>query len=176
MNRILKILFSMFLGAWAGLIAWAILDLLIGRQTFDRTLGAGTTIAIYGTEAITGALVGLLAGMVITGLEAWNNSSKILPTVGGGLIGIIAGLLGGMLGLLIAEVLFQNISLSGDLIRVARVAGWALFGLGVGIAPGIATWSARKTLASSIGGLIGGILGGLALTLLASLANFPMMG
>src|SRR5581483_5846136 len=128
------------------------------------------------TEAITGALVGLLAGMVITGLEAWNNSSKILPTVGGGLIGIIAGLLGGMLGLLIAEVLFQNISLSGDLIRVARVAGWALFGLGVGIAPGIATWSARKTLASSIGGLIGGILGGLALTLLASLANFPMTG
>ncbi len=176
MNRILKIPFSMFLGAWAGLLAWAILDLAITQKTFDAAFPVGTPLAIYVTAAITGALVGLLTGLLITALEKWNDSSRALPTLIGAGIGIAAGFLSGMLGLLIAEAFFQAIRAPGDVTTIARVVGWALFGLGVGIAPGLATGSPRKAIASSVGGFFGGILGGLALTILSSLTNFPMTG
>lgn len=176
MNRTIKILFSALLGGWAGLVAWALLDSLIGRARLESLIAGGITASIYVPAAITGALVGLLAGMLITGLEKWNNSSKLLPTLVGAGIGIGAGLLGGMLGLLLAEAMFQNLHMQGDLAQVARVLGWAMFGLGVGIAPGIATWSARKTAASSVGGFIGGILGGLALVALTTLTDFSLTG
>ncbi len=176
MNRIVKILFSALLGGWAGLAAWALLDVLIGRARLESLLGGGIGTAIYVSAAITGALVGLLAGMLITGLEKWNNSAKLVPTLLGVVIGIGAGLLGGLIGLLLAEVLFQNLRLQGELAQVSRVVGWALFGLGVGVAPGIATWSARKTAASSVGGFIGGILGGLALVALTTLIDFSLTG
>ncbi|OQY99751.1 MAG: hypothetical protein B6D41_00785 [Chloroflexi bacterium UTCFX4] len=176
MNRIVKILLSALLGGWAGLVAWVILDLLVGRARLDTLLSGGITTAIYVSAAITGALVGLLAGMLISGLEKWNNSAKLSPTLVGAGIGIGAGLLGGMLGLLFAEAMFQNLPVQGDLAQISRVAGWALFGLGVGIAPGIATWSARKTAASSVGGFIGGILGGLALVALTTLIDFSLTG
>lgn len=175
-ENILKILFSAFLGGWAGFLAWAILDLLVGSQWFDRTFGAGTTLALYATEAFIGALVGGLIGMFLTAMDRWNSSSQLLPTLPGAVVGAIAGLLGGMLGLVIAELAFQNIIVQGDLTRVARVFAWAFFGLGVGLAPGIATGSRRKMVASGVGGFIGGILGGLALTALSALANFPMTG
>lgn len=175
-ENILKILFSALLGGWAGLIAWAIFDLLVASQWFDRAFGAGTPLAIYTTQAFTGALVGGLIGMFLTAMDRWNSSSQLLPTLLGGVVGAVAGLLGGMLGLVIAELAFQNIIVQGDLTQVTRVLAWAFFGLGVGLAPGIATGSKRKMVASGIGGFIGGILGGLALVALSSLADFPLTG
>jgi hypothetical protein len=158
MDRLMKTLFSLMLGAWAALIAWAIRTLVLNAVNLDP----------YGLALLDGGTVGLLAGAVIAGFEKYNNTSRFGPTALGMFVGLITGLIGGILGLLTAEFVFQNLRLSGDLQQILRVIGWGVFGLGVGIGPGIATGSLLKSLASSAGGCLGGIVGGGIFVLLLS--------
>ncbi len=161
MNRPLKILYSLMLGAWAALLAWGIRTLILNTATIDNP---------YLLALVDGGAVGMLTGAIVAGFEKYNNSSRAAPTVIGMLIGLGTGLVGGVAGLLLAELLFQHVQLSGIAQQALRLVGWGLFGLGVGIGPGIATRSLLKSLASSAGGCLGGVLGGGAFILLLSLS------
>lgn len=167
MNRLLKILYSLVLGAWGALIAWVILDPAL-------TFAGITTDNVYLQAVLNGGMVGLCVGALIAALEKFNNTARLGPTALGCFVGLLTGLVGGTIGLLLAELLFQNIRLPGDWQQGLRLVGWALFGLGVGIGPGIATWSLLKMLASSAGGCLGGIAGGIGLILISSLLRLPL--
>jgi hypothetical protein len=167
MNRLTKILYSLVLGACGALVAWAVLDL-------GLTAAGITTDNVYIQAVLNGGLVGLCVGALIAALEKFNNTSRVGPTALGCFVGLLTGLVGGTIGLLLAELLFQNIRLPGDWQQGLRLIGWAMFGLGVGIGPGIATWSLLKMLASSAGGCLGGIAGGIGLILISSLLRLPL--
>ena len=59
MDRLMKPLFSLMLGALAALIAWAIRTLVLNALNLDP----------YGLALLDGGTVGLLAGAVIAGFE-----------------------------------------------------------------------------------------------------------
>jgi len=82
--------------------------------------------------------------------------------------GALAGLLGALIGLaasIAANILYAILHLFAmvggfGFQVIARTAGWALFGAGIGVAAGLLSRSQRRVLQGGIGGLIGGTLGG----------------
>jgi hypothetical protein len=166
MDRFLRISYNLVLGAWAALVAWALLDpvwSLTGIAIVDPYLRA----------LADGALVGVFVGAMIGALEKYNTTTQAGPTALGCFIGALIGLIGGVVGLLLANFLFLNLPLTGALQQGLIVIGWAIFGVAVGIAPGIAAWSLWKTIASSLGGCLGGLVGGAVLLALASSLRLP---
>ncbi len=159
MSLALKAVYSMLTGAWGALLAWALLDLLLGWRPESPYLDA----------LLNGAVIGLAVGVWVNGFNGLLER-RPWPLLRGVLVGTVAGLVGGVGGLLIGEALYQLLG-RGD---VWRVAGWAIFGLGVGLSPGLLSLSWRKALYGGAGGLLGGMLGGLAFALLRHLASLPL--
>ncbi len=149
MTQRMKVSFGLVLGAWAALMGWLALN-LIGYKTMDA----------YVQAILTGGLVGLATGAAIAALEKYSSTAQARGTILGALIGTVTGFVSGTLGLLLGEVLFQNVPLTGDAKEIVRLIGWGIFGLGVGVGPGIATGSVLKSLWSSAGGCLGGLIGG----------------
>ena len=159
MSQSMKVAYSLVLGAWMALLAWGILSLI----------GYGTIGNVYLRAVVSGGIVGLLAGAAIAALEKYNSTAKIGSTLFGGGIGIVTGFIGGTVGLLVAEFLFQSVPLSGIAQEGLRLIGWGIFGLGVGVGPGLATGSLLKSAWSSAGGCLGGLIGGGVFILLGAL-------
>lgn len=150
MNRLMKILYSVALGAWAAFAGWLILNFVLNYRGMTP----------YIQSIVSGALVGLLTGALIAGFEKFNDTSRAAPTAVGALLGVLTGLVGGIIGLLIGQALFDLLPSAGALKEGLRVVGWGVFGLGVGLGPGIATLSLRKLAFGAAGGCLGGMIGG----------------
>ncbi len=60
-------------------------------------------------------------------------------------------------------------------LHIARILGWTLMGLSVGVGVGIATFSARNVLKGAIGGLLGGFVGGLFFDPIGSLSQSGLL-
>jgi len=166
MNRFLQVSYSLVLGAWAALMAWALLDPVLSA--------AGVNLNdAYWRAFADGAVVGMCVGAVIGALEKYNSTKRAGATALGCAIGLFVGLFGGVAGLLLANVLYLNLQLPDPFQPVLLVVGWMIFGVAVGIAPGIAAWSFWKMVASSVGGCLGGILGGIVLLAVAALLRLP---
>ncbi|MER2513617.1 MAG: FHA domain-containing protein, partial [Nitrosomonas ureae] len=88
---------------------------------------------------------------------------SIKQTLRGALFGAGIGLVSGMMGLIIGEIVFLLIK--GGLL--ARALGWMIFGLTLGLGQGLLDRRSRRRISySALGGTIAGLLGGLVFELL----------
>lgn len=63
----------------------------------------------------------------------------------------------------------------GDLLRdLFRAVGWAIFGVGIGVAEGVVTFSKKRFLFGGLGGLIGGLVGGIAFTFVTRMSDMQL--
>ena len=146
MSRLMRLYYYAVLGAIGGLVGWQISNLI----------GLSFLSSVYLSEIVVGALIGLSIGMLI-GFSEGFASRNILQMLRSGLISGLLGLVGGAIGLPLAEGLFQL--LGGE--AWSRAVGWGVFGMLIGLAAGITGGSQRWKPA--LGGAVGGVLGGIFL-------------
>jgi len=158
MSRTLKIIYASLTGALGALAAWFILDILIVLQPDN----------VYLDAVLNGAIVGLCIGAIVNGFPGLMEF-KLRSIVRGTLVGGLAGLLGGAVGLVAGETAFQF--LGGG--WILRVLGWAIFGVSIGVADGILVLSPRRMVYAGLGGLLGGTLGGIVFSLMAQSSGLP---
>ncbi|MGH7933680.1 MAG: FHA domain-containing protein [Candidatus Binataceae bacterium] len=138
-----KLLFYAAAGGLGGFAAWGAAETFLGIQW------------VYGRDFVFGAIIGLFIGAFLASIEALSVGqwAQALRGIGWG---AVIGVIGGGLGLLIGEALFDVLhGLTG------RIIGWAVLGLVVGYGVGWATRSAARQRNGALGGIIGGAIGGL---------------
>lgn len=146
MSRTMRLYYYSILGAMGGLIGWQA----------SNIVGLSFSSNLYVSEVLVGGLIGLSIGALI-GLSEGLFSRNIIQVLKSGLLGGFFGLLGGAIGLPIAEGLFQI--LGGEI--WSRALGWAVFGGLIGTAFGFT--SGNEIWKPALGGGIGGVLGGIIL-------------
>lgn len=159
MSRYTRLYYYALLGAVGGLIGWQV----------SNILGLSFLNNLYVSEVIVGGLIGFFIGALIGVSEGAALRSPAFA-LRAGLVSGLFGLLGGAIGLPIAEATFQV--LGGD--AWTRSLGWALFGgligAGLGLNTGAQLWK------PALGGLIGGAVGGTLLELARTRLADPLVG
>jgi hypothetical protein len=159
MSRLMRLYYYGILGAIGGVIGWQ----------FSNLTGLSFTPSVYLSEVLVGAIIGFCIGLLIgLGEGAFNRNP--VQTLRAGLINGLLGLVGGGIGLPLAEGVFQL--LGGQ--AWGRSFGWGLFGLLIGVAAGFNGGSQMWKGAS--GGLLGGIFGGLLLETARRWLQDPSLG
>ncbi|MEK6255952.1 MAG: hypothetical protein N2C13_01375, partial [Chloroflexota bacterium] len=146
MSRTMRLYYYAILGAMGGLIGW---------QT-SNIVGLSVLSSIYASEVLVGGLIGLSISALI-GMSEGLVTRNLIQILKSALLSGGFGLVGGAIGLPIAEGLFQV--LGGEV--WSRAIGWAVFGCMVGLAFGIT--SGNEVWKPALGGAIGGVLGGIIL-------------
>jgi pSer/pThr/pTyr-binding forkhead associated (FHA) protein len=148
-------------GGIGGFVGWIPVELLVApRLEQIRSVSS----ELYTIDALFGALSGLAIGLALGaagGLISYGFTRRAWITAG---ISAAAGLIGGALGLMIGETVYQPLRF---LCFVGRSLGWAAFGAVLGSAEGITRKSWVGLRNAALGGLIGGALGGFAFDLVA---------
>lgn len=148
MSRITRLYYYTLLGAIGGLIGWQV----------SNVLGLSFAQNVYLSEVVVGGLIGFCIGALIGASEgvALRSAGYALRA---GLQNGLFGLVGGAIGLPLAEGAFQLLGGEGW----TRAIGWAVFGgfigAGLGFSSGSQMWK------PALGGLLGGALGGTLLEL-----------
>ncbi|MFQ6097578.1 MAG: FHA domain-containing protein, partial [Armatimonadota bacterium] len=146
-------------GIVGGFLAWLVLEPFVG-ELGPSTLYEGN---IWLGAALAGIAIGGMIGCALGCSEGvWTrNARKALLW---GAIGLGVGTIGGVIGGLLAEVIFQSIGRVGGpdlvLITLGRAIAWLALGLFVGTGQGIALRAGKKILNGLIGGAVGGFVGG----------------
>ncbi len=144
----------------AGLIGGALAGLL-NELWYERAEGAiGTYTVVMIFTAVAGGLIGAALGAtdgLLTGVYA-----KMGKEAG---LGLLVGAAGGALAGLVAQFAFALIGpdLSQLTLKLilARTIGWALAGMGIGLAQGVRYFNFNRILNGLVGGAVGGFVGGL---------------
>lgn len=159
MSRIMRFYYYGLLGAIGGVIGWQ----------GSNMLGLSFTSNLYLSEVVVGGLLGLCIGLFIGIAEGFvvRNAIQALRV---SLITGLLGMIGGAIGLPVAEGLFQV--LGGEVWN--RAAGWGLFGLLTGLAAGVK--GGAQMWKGGLGGLLGGLLGGALLESARRWLSDPLMG
>jgi hypothetical protein len=155
----MRLYYYAVLGAMGGLIGWQASN-MVGLSFWSN---------LYLSEIVVGGLIGLSIGALI-GLAEGLNSRSLLQILKSGLFSGGLGLIGGAIGLPIAERLF--LLLGGGI--GGRSIGWAVFGLLIGAA--FAVTSGNEAWKPALGGAIGGLLGGFGLESIRGLFPDPLYG
>ncbi|RLD03834.1 MAG: hypothetical protein DRI65_11995, partial [Chloroflexota bacterium] len=113
----MRLYYYAVLGAMGGLIGWQA----------SNAIGLSFWSSLYLSEIVVGGLIGLSIGALI-GFSEGLNSRNFLQILKSGLFSGGLGLIGGAIGLPIAEGLF--LFLGGGIL--GRTIGWAVFGLLIG--------------------------------------------
>ena len=159
MSRLMRLYYYAVLGAMGGLIGWQV----------SNWLGLSFLSNLYLSEVVVGGLIGASIGALIGLSEGFVSRSPLAILKAGALHGGM-GLIGGAIGLPLAESLFQVLGGGG----ISRALGWTLFGLLIGI--GIGVTSRSEIWKPALGGTIGGLLGGVLLEGLRSMFENPLVG
>jgi hypothetical protein len=159
MNRNMRMYFYAILGAIGGLIGWQISGLL----------GLSFIGNLYISEMIVGALVGFSIGLFI-GITEGLISLNAVQAGRSGLMGGLLGMAAGAIGLPLSEMIFQLVGAG----PIARVLGWGVFGLLLGLAQGIS--GQAQIWKGALGGFIGGAIGGILLEWAQRSLQNPMAG
>lgn len=159
MSRFNRLYYYTLLGAIGGLIGWQV----------SNVLGLSFTDNLYFSEVVVGGLIGFCIGALI-GLSEGLAARSPMYALRSGLATGLLGLIGGGIGLPIAEFGFQM--LGGE--AWTRALGWALFGgligAGVGFTSGAQLWK------PVLGGVIGGAVGGALMELVRQQLSDPLIG
>lgn len=150
------IFYHAMLGGWAAFVGWLIGEVLLLRRSGD--LG---WLMIMAVAALVGAAIG--GGIALVGAVANARFRGYGLRFGFCLLG---GLVGGALGALIGNLVFQISNFV-----VLRAIGWMFMGLGIGGVEGLFDQSPKKIRNGLIGGAIGGMLGGLCFPLVGTVGN-----
>jgi hypothetical protein len=137
-------------GAWAALLAWAVLALMGWRGNVSPRFLA----------AMTGGLLGLLVASSIGAMDAFLHTHGVQRLLRVGVC-LVVGLFGGMLGGFIGQTLH-------DKFRFPIFIGWILTGVCIGASLGVydllramnAQEGLRRPLKKALNGVYGGFLGG----------------
>lgn len=156
----------LIVGAIAGVLLFLVSEPFMPR-------GIGTEAA----SAKHSSIVGFASGIFLIGLlgllSGWLQGSRTHLLKGLG-FGVLIGAVTGPTAIGFANRIFNSIA-AGSSDTIARVPGWAVFGLllGVGVALAEATIirSAVRTYSALIGGLVGGALGGFLFELVAQIVG-----
>jgi hypothetical protein len=148
MKKGLKIYYSGVLGAIGGVCGWF----------FSSGMSYSTAGNLYISEMLVGGVIGAAIGLCIGGAELFAGT-KLLRVLRSSMVSAALGMIGGAAGLPFAERVF--LALGGSVL--ARVLGWGLFGLILGLAAGIT--GGTQFWKGALGGLLGGLLGGYLLDL-----------
>ena len=159
MSRVMRLYYYAVLGAMGGLIGWQA----------SNAIGLSFWSNLYLSEIVVGGLIGMSIGALI-GLSEGLNSRNFLQILKSTLFSGGLGLIGGAIGLPIAEGLF--LFLGGGVL--GRAIGWAIFGLLIGAA--FAITSGNEAWKPALGGAIGGLLGGIVLESVRALFTDPLVG
>jgi len=159
MSRLMRLYYYAVLGAMGGLIGWQA----------SNTIGLSFWSNLYLSEIVVGGLIGLSIGALI-GLSEGLNSRNFLQILKSTLFSGGLGMIGGAIGLPVAEGLF--LFLGGGVL--GRAIGWAVFGLLIGAA--FAITSGNEAWKPALGGAIGGLLGGIVLESVRALFTDPLVG
>jgi len=166
MSLQLKTIYNALVGAWGGLLAWVLLDLLLQLKPSN----------VWVDAIVNGALVGLFIGALVSSFGGLMEG-RIVRLLRGLIIGALTGVVGGILGLVAGEAAFQVGRLFSEdlLLREAfRAFGWAIFGIGIGMAEGLLTLSPKRLVYGGLGGIIGGLAGGIAFIAIARLSSLQL--
>ncbi len=152
---------SFVAGGIGGFVGWLLVEsLVMPRQNPFMSLSD-----LYASDALFGALAGVAIGGVLGlagGLISYGATRRAWMTVA---ISAGAGLIGGALGLVLGEAIYQPLK---GIPFLGRSLGWAAFGAVLGAAEGITRRSAKGFRNAALGGLIGGALGGFAFDLVGT--------
>lgn len=159
MTRLMRLYYYGVLGAIGGIISWQISN-LIGLSFFNN---------VYLSEIAVGAMIGFCIGLLI-GLAEGISTRNPVVAIKAGLISGGLGMIGGAIGLPLAEFLFQ---LAGGE-AWARSIGWGFFGMLIGLA--CSATAGSQVWKGAVGGILGGILGGLLLESARNWLADPLMG
>jgi hypothetical protein len=155
----MRLYYYAVLGAMGGLIGWQISN-MVGLSFWSN---------LYLSEIAVGGLIGLSIGALI-GLSEGFVSRNPVQILKSGLFSGGLGLVGGAIGLPLAEGLFQILGAE----PWSRAIGWALFGILIGLTFGITSGS--QAWKPALGGGIGGLLGGSILEGIRVLFQDPLIG
>jgi hypothetical protein len=159
MSRSKRIYYYAILGAMGGLFSWQISNVI--RLSLLQN--------IYQSEIVVGGLIGLSFGLLI-GIAEGVFRRSFAHAIRSGLTSGFLGLLGGAIGLPIAEALYQYFGGT----PVVRSLGWGFFGImvggGLGFSNGSQMWK------PALGGFLGGALGGALLEISQSKLDDPQIG
>ncbi|MCC6956244.1 MAG: FHA domain-containing protein [Anaerolineales bacterium] len=159
MNRTARLYYYGVMGAIGGVIGWQVSNLI----------GLSFTQNVYLSEVVVGAMIGLFIGLMI-GLAEGLFTRNWIRAGRSALLSGLLGLVGGAVGLPLAEGLFQL--LGGQ--AWARVIGWGIFGLLIGLAASFTGGS--QIWKGALGGLLGGIMGSLLLDAARAFLADPLIG
>jgi len=146
MSKRMQIYYNAVFGAIGGLVAWLLVGLF---PTGDWNLWLAVAFIGAGTGLFIGAAVGMVEGAVV--------KRSVRQATLGLVLGGMAGLGGGLLGLLIGQVGFLA---SGGGFQ-GRALGWTALGLCLGIGQGIISRQGRRKYYGLLGGTLAGLIGGL---------------
>lgn len=159
MSRTTRLYYYTLLGAIGGLIGWQISNLL----------GLSFLQNIYLAEVVVGGLIGFSIGALIglwEGINARNAAFALRAALTNGGLGLV----GGAIGLPLAEAAFQF--LGGEV--WTRAIGWGIFGASIGAGVGLSSGS--QAWKPALGGFIGGVAGGALLELARTRLADPLTG
>lgn len=148
-------------GAIGGLLAWLVSELLFGKAVLENLSLFQRFFLDASYGFITGLILGLSLGighLVLIG-RWW------LP-----LLATFLGAIGGVIGLLWGEALYQFLKFAE---LPARTTGWAIVGFVLGSLQGVVRGSMIGALRAGLGGGIGGGIGGALFALLPSVFYLP---
>jgi hypothetical protein len=146
MSKTLQIYYSAIFGALGGLLGWWIMGSL-PLQTWN----------VWAKYSLIGAGLGLCIGGMVAATDGAMIKRVPRRALRDGVLGALAGIGAGVMGLLIAEVVF--LTLSGGF--VGRTLGWMLLGLLLGLGDLLVHRRMQRASYAALGGMVGGLLGGL---------------
>ena len=150
---------GLLFGAIGGFLAWAFQEALFQNDAPSRA----TQADVIAEVALWAAVIGLIVGAVLGSAEGLASRVSRKAWIGaawGAGLGFIGGLIGGAIAQAVYGAARSNwVDSMGAQIAI-RALGWAIFGLGVGLAQGAAHRKWKKAGNGLIGGAIGGFVGG----------------
>jgi hypothetical protein len=146
MSKHMQVYYHAIFGALGGLLGWWIMGGL-NAQTWNIWLYA----------SVMGSGLGLCIGGMIAATDGAMVKRVSKRAIRDGAIGAFSGAVAGMMGLILAQIVWSI--LTGGF--VARAVAWMLLGLLIGIGDVIVSQQVRRASYAAIGGLVGGIVGGL---------------
>jgi len=146
MSKKLQVYYSAIFGAFGGLAGWWLVG-AVATQTWSVWLAALAVGA--GLGACLGALVAAADGAMV--------KRKPARALRDGILGGVAGLLFGALGMLLAQSVFFALSGGWE----GRALSWMLLGLLIGAGDLLVSRRPLRAAYAALGGLAGGLAGGL---------------
>ncbi|MCG8451597.1 MAG: FHA domain-containing protein [Spirochaetales bacterium] len=158
MKRIPRIVPTILTGFAGGMLAWC------GVEIFSSLAPSFPNLQSF--SLVLGALVGGALGICIPVSEGLgqHQAQKIKRSL---LIGLLLGVFFGALGMILGQWVLgllmnspQRRFLLLSTKNWARLPGWMIVGIGIGLSSGVRSRSWRRSIAGIRGGLLGGLIGG----------------